>query len=68
LEQLVTHCRFLSHFWTAFIIASVVVTIELIVIAYIRNKYIDTPFLRAVFQITIGGMIVLIAGVLIGKS
>ena len=47
-----------SHFWTAFIIASVVVGIELIVIAYIRNKYMDTPFLRAAFQITIGGMIV----------
>ena len=58
----------IPHFWTAFIIASVVVGNELIVIDYIRNKYMDKPFLRAAFQITIGGMIVLIAGILIGKS
>lgn len=58
----------IPHFWTAFIVASVVVAIELIVIAYIRNKYMDTPFLRAAFQIIVGGVIVLTAGILIGKS
>jgi len=58
----------IPHFWTAFIIASIVVGIELIVIAYIRNKYMDTPFLRAAFQIIVGGVIVLTAGILIGKS
>lgn len=58
----------IPHFWTAFIVASVVVGIELIVIAYIRNKYMDTPFLRATFQIIVGGVIVLAAGILIGKS
>ena len=58
----------IPHFWTAFIVASVVVGIELVVIAYIRNKYMDTPFLRAAFQIIVGGVIVLTAGILIGKS
>jgi len=58
----------IPHFWTAFIVASVVVGIELIVIAYIRNKYMDTPFLKAAFQIIVGGIIVLTAGILIGKS
>lgn len=58
----------IPHFWTAFIVASVVVSIELIAIAYIRNKYMDTPFLKAAFQIIVGGVIVLTAGILIGKS
>jgi len=58
----------IPHFWTAFIVASVVVGIELIAIAYIRNKYMDTPFLKAAFQIIVGGIIVLTAGILIGKS
>lgn len=58
----------IPHFWTAFIAASVVVRIELVVIAYIRNKYMDTPFLRAAFQIIVGGIIVLTVGIRIGKS
>jgi erythrin-vacuolar iron transport family protein len=58
----------IPHFWTAFIVASVVVGFELIAIAYIRNKYMDTPFLKAAFQIIVGGIIVLTAGILIGKS
>jgi VIT1/CCC1 family predicted Fe2+/Mn2+ transporter len=55
-------------FRTAFVIASIVVAIELAVIAYIRNRYMDTPFLRATYQIIVGGAIVLAAGILIGKS
>ncbi len=58
----------IPHFWTAFAVACVVVAIELVVIAYIRNKYMDTPFLRATFQIIVGGVIVLTAGILIGRS
>ena len=41
---------------------------RIVVIAYIRNKYMDTPFLRATFQIIVGGVIVLTIGILIGKS
>ena len=58
----------IPDFWTAFTVASIVVALELVVIAYIRNKYMDTPFLRAAFQIVVGGVIVLTAGILIGKS
>ncbi len=57
----------ISNFRTAFTVASIVVAIELIAIAYIRNKYMDTPFLSAAFQIIVGGLIVLGAGILIGK-
>ncbi len=58
----------ISDFRTAFIVASIVVGIELVAIAYIRNKYMDTPFLRAAFQIIVGGAIVLAVGIFIGKS
>lgn len=60
---------FLIHrFETAFIVASVVVGAELITIAYIRKRYMDTPFLSAAFQVIAGGLIVLATGILIGRS
>lgn len=55
-------------FWTATAIAGVVVTIELWIIAWVRARYMDTPFLQAVFQIVLGGVIVLAAGILIGGA
>ena len=57
-----------NAFWIATGIASVVVFIELWVIAWIRARYMDTPFMQAVFQIVLGGVIVLFAGILIGGS
>lgn len=58
----------IPRFETALVIASVVVCIELVAIAYIRNRYMDTPFLSATFQVIVGGLIVLGVGILIGKS
>jgi rubrerythrin len=55
-------------FWTATAIASAVVFVELWVIAYIRARYMDTPFLKAVAQIVVGGVIVLAVGILIGGA
>jgi rubrerythrin len=57
-----------NAFWTATGIAGVVVFVELWVIAYIRARYMDTPFLKAVAQIVVGGAIVLGVGILIGAS
>jgi rubrerythrin len=57
-----------NAFWTATSIAALIVFIELWVIAWVRAKYMDTPFLQAVFQIVVGGVIVLAAGILIGGS
>lgn len=57
----------ISRFETALIVASVVVGAELITIAYIRKRYMDTPFLSAAFQVIVGGLIVLATGILIGK-
>ena len=41
---------------------------ELWAIAYIRARYMDTPLLQAVFQIVLGGAIVLAVGILIGAA
>ena len=58
----------IPDFWTATIIAFLVVIVELGVISYIRYRYMDTPFLAATFQIAFGGALVFIAGILIGSS
>jgi rubrerythrin len=57
-----------NAFWIATAIAGVVVFFELWAIAYIRARYMDTPFLQAVFQIVMGGLIVLGVGILIGAA
>ncbi len=58
----------ITDFWTATIIALVVVVIELWAIAWIQNRYMQTPFLRAALQVVLGGALVLAAGVLIGQG
>lgn len=58
----------IPEFWTATIIAFVVVFIELWAIAWIQNKYMETPFLRATFQVVLGGALVFAAGALIGSG
>ena len=57
-----------NAFWIATSIAGVVVFFELWAIAFIRARYMDTPFLKAVFQVVLGGVIVLAVGILIGAS
>jgi hypothetical protein len=57
-----------NAFWIATSIAGVVVFFELWAIALVRSKYMSTPFTQAVFQIVLGGSIVLAAGILIGRS
>jgi len=57
-----------NAFWVATSIACVVVFFELWAIAYIRARFMDTPFLQAAFQVVIGGVLVLIAGMLIGGA
>jgi rubrerythrin len=60
--------RWANAFWIATAIAGVVVFFELWAIAFIRARFMDTPFLQAVFQIVLGGVIVLGVGILIGAS
>jgi rubrerythrin len=58
----------IENFWTATTIASGVVALELAVIAFIRNRWMDTPILFAALQVIVGGALVFGTGVLIGSS
>jgi VIT1/CCC1 family predicted Fe2+/Mn2+ transporter len=58
----------ITDFWTATVVAIIVVFVELWAIAWIQNKFMQTPFFRAAFQVVLGGALVLAAGVLIGNS
>jgi rubrerythrin len=58
----------IPNFWTATVVAIAVVAVELAVISYIRNRFMDTPLLAATFQVVIGGVLVFAAGILIGSS
>ncbi|MBI1418811.1 MAG: rubrerythrin family protein [Limimaricola sp.] len=58
----------IPEFWTATTIAFVVVFIELWAIAWIQNRFMETPFMRAAFQVVLGGALVFAAGALIGSG
>jgi len=58
----------IPSFRTATAIAVVIVAIELLLISWIRNRYMDTPFLRAAFQVIVGGVLVFLVGIWIGSS
>jgi rubrerythrin len=55
-------------FWTATMVAGVVVVIELAAISWIRWRYQDAKLLTATFQVIFGGALVFACGVLIGSS
>ncbi len=58
-----------NHLYTlATGIAIGVVLVELGVIAWIRHRYMDAPLTSAVFQVVLGGLLVFLAGMLIGIS
>lgn len=58
----------IPDFYLATVLAVIVVAIELVAISYIRYRYMDTPFLSAAFQVVVGGVLVFLAGILIGSS
>jgi rubrerythrin len=58
----------IPSFHVATAVSIFVVAIELAVISWIRHRYMDTPILRATFQVVVGGVLVFIAGILIGSS
>lgn len=58
----------IPDFLIATYIAIAVVIVELGVISWIRYKYMDTPFLKAAFQIAVGGFLVFLTGILIGSA
>jgi erythrin-vacuolar iron transport family protein len=58
----------IPNFRTATALAVLVVAIELLVISWIRNRYMDTPFLRAALQVIVGGVCVFAVGIPIGSA
>ena len=58
----------LDSFHLATFLAVLVVVVELWTIAWIRARYMDTPFLQAAFQVVVGGVLVFLTGMLIGAA
>ena len=58
----------IPDFKTATGISIAVVFVELWLISWIRYKYMDTPFLKAAFQIALGGFLVFLTGMFIGSA
>ena len=58
----------IPSFWTATVVAMIVVVFELVAIAFIQFRYMDTPIVPAIAKVMFGGALVLAAGVLIGSS
>lgn len=56
----------ITDFWTATSIAIMVVFVELWAIVWLQYRFMQTPIMRATFQVVLGGALVFAAGVLIG--
>jgi erythrin-vacuolar iron transport family protein len=56
------------QFRVAMSAAMAVVVIELAIITWIRNRYMETPPLSAAVQVGLGGALVFVTGLLIGNS
>jgi erythrin-vacuolar iron transport family protein len=55
-------------FLTAALLAAGVVIAELLLIAWIRNRYMHTPLAAATFQVVVGGVVVFVVGILLGSA
>jgi rubrerythrin len=58
----------IKDFWTATVLAGIIVVIELAIIAWIQWRYMDTAPLSAVAKVMLGGALVLATGILIGSG
>jgi len=58
----------IPNFHLAFTVAVIVVAIELGVISWVRNRYMETPLVSAAFQVIVGGILVFVAGIWIGSA
>ncbi len=58
----------ISDTQTALKVAYVVVAIELVIIAWVRRRFLEVPLHRSLVQVTIGGCVVSAVGALIGHA
>jgi rubrerythrin len=58
----------IPNYRTATTIAIFVVLTELGIISWVRHRFMDTAWTSALFQVALGGLLVFLAGILIGVS
>lgn len=58
----------IGSYHLALIVAFVVVALELAAITWVRSHYMDTPMVSAALQVGLGGVLVFLAGILIGSA
>ncbi len=58
----------IPNFRVAFAVAVAVVLFELGAISWVRHRYMESPWISATLQVVLGGILVFLAGVLIGSS
>ncbi len=58
----------ISDLYTALVVASITVACELVVIAWIRKRFLDVSLSSSLLQVTLGGVIVAVTGAVIGHA
>jgi VIT1/CCC1 family predicted Fe2+/Mn2+ transporter len=58
----------ISDVSTALTVAYVVVSIELVVIAWVRKRFLNVALRTSLIQVTLGGIIVAAVGILVGHA
>jgi hypothetical protein len=58
----------ISNVNRALVVAGIVVAVELFVIAWVRNRFLEVSMRSSLLVVTVGGAIVLAIGVGIGSS
>jgi erythrin-vacuolar iron transport family protein len=58
----------IPHYHAALVAASIVVACELLALAWIRYRFLETSFVRSVVHITLGGAVIVAVSVALGAS
>ena len=58
----------IGSFHAAIVVATLIVAVELVVISYVRHKYMDTQLISSAVQVIVGGALVFGVGIWIGSS
>ena len=58
----------IPRYHAALVAASIVVAVELVALAWIRYRFLETSFLRSVAHITLGGAVIVAVSVALGAS
>ena len=58
----------ISNIHTALTVAYIVVSVELVVIAWVRKRFLGVALRTSLVQVTLGGMIVAVVGVAVGHA